>query len=316
VATIGGVGQLPDLTPIPSNRDDQRSADANGSTSSTLPPPPTTAVSVENTVGAKAAGNRILMIGDSVLAGTSKRYTNDMCEAIVPLGWQVDLEAETGRFIDFGQRVLNKKWPLGWDAVFILLGNNYNGDINDFATRLNAMIDVADSVPVLLATVSEFEKSRAEVNNAIREIAYERPNVQLLEWSDISAFFADSILSGDGIHPTDAGRVALARNVAASLGRAPDAEPGECLRTDFNDDSSGPVRGSSTTSPSSNRSSTPSTKPRSVTTRPSTQTTVSRVTTTRPTTTTRAVTATTTRSTPTTTPTPPSTERSIGTSSG
>ncbi|HQV57950.1 MAG TPA: hypothetical protein PKV27_08050, partial [Ilumatobacteraceae bacterium] len=59
VATIGGVGQLPDLTPIPSNRDDQRSADANGSTSSTLPPPPTTAVSVENTVGAKAAGNRI-----------------------------------------------------------------------------------------------------------------------------------------------------------------------------------------------------------------------------------------------------------------
>lgn len=267
-------------------------------------------------MGAKAAGNRILMIGDSVLAGTSKRYTNDMCEAIVPLGWQVDLEAETGRFIDFGQRVLNKKWPLGWDAVFILLGNNYNGDINDFATRLNAMIDVADSVPVLLATVSEFEKSRAEVNNAIREIAYERPNVQLLEWSDISAFFADSILSGDGIHPTDAGRVALARNVAASLGRAPDAEPGECLRTDFNDDSSGPVRGSSTTSPSSNRSSTPSTKPRSVTTRPSTQTTVSRVTTTRPTTTTRAVTATTTRSTPTTTPTPPSTERSIGTSSG
>lgn len=248
------------------------------------------------------------MIGDSVLAGTSKRYTNEMCETVVPLGWQVDVEAETGRFIDFGQRVLNKMWPRGWDALFILLGNNYNGDIKDFSTRLNAMIDVVEDAPVLLATVSEFEPSRAEVNEVIRQIADERPNVQILEWSEISAFFADSVLSGDGIHPTDAGRLTLARNVAASLGRAPFDDPGECLKTDFNDDSSGPVRGSAASTSSPRRSTTQTTKPRStVTTKPRTQTSSSTPTSVRTTTTVP-------RSPTTTRTTPPTTEAPVETS--
>ena len=68
---------------------------------------------------------RVLTIGDSVMASTASRYTNDMCRALVPLGWQVEVEAETGRFVEFGTRVLKRRWSAGWDVVVILLGNNY-----------------------------------------------------------------------------------------------------------------------------------------------------------------------------------------------
>jgi hypothetical protein len=40
-------------------------------------------------IGPKVSGNRLLMIGDSILASTSSRYGNEMCDALVPLGWQL-----------------------------------------------------------------------------------------------------------------------------------------------------------------------------------------------------------------------------------
>ena len=79
-------------------------------------------------MGAKVKGNRVIIIGDSVMASTSRRYGNTMCGALVPLGWQVELDAETSRFIQFGNKVLDKRLSAGWDASVILLGNNYGGD--------------------------------------------------------------------------------------------------------------------------------------------------------------------------------------------
>src|SRR5262245_15564757 len=49
-------------------------------------------------------GTRVLMIGDSIMASTSSRYGGEMCKELVPRGWSVEVDAETGRFIDFGDR--------------------------------------------------------------------------------------------------------------------------------------------------------------------------------------------------------------------
>ena len=49
------------------------------------------------------------MIGDSIMASTATRYTGYMCDELVPLGWSVDVEAEPSRFIDFGNRVLDRR---------------------------------------------------------------------------------------------------------------------------------------------------------------------------------------------------------------
>jgi hypothetical protein len=227
-------------------------------------------------VGQRATGNRILMIGDSVLAGASSRYSNDMCKSVVPLGWQVELDAEVGRFIDFGDRVLDRRLSAGWDAAVIFLGNNYGDNQPVFASMLQEQVDRLSPRPVVLVTVTEFKDTRAEVNAAIKLIAFNHPNVSVVDWATLSGE-DPSLLSGDGLHPTPAGRQALATSIAAALGEAP-AQPGKCLTTTFRDDSAGSVV-TGTTGPvkppvTTRRTTNPAPRPTTVTTRPPTATTV------------------------------------------
>ena len=208
------------------------------------PAEPTTSVAavaalkVIGPAGARAGGNRVLVIGDSVLAGTTSRYSNDMCKSVVPLGWQVEVDAEVGRFIDFGDRVLDKRLSSGWDAAVIFLGSNYGDNQPVFASMLEAQVDRLSPRPVVLVTVTEFKPDRAEVNAAIRMIAFNHPNVSVVDWATISE--GDGLLGGDGLHPSPQGREVLAQTIAAALGPAP-AQPGKCLSTSFRDDSAGSV---------------------------------------------------------------------------
>ena len=73
-----------------------------------VPPPVNADGTTAELVGESSPGNRILIIGDSIMASTSSRYGGQMCDALVPLGWEVAVEAEPSRFIDFGNRVLDK----------------------------------------------------------------------------------------------------------------------------------------------------------------------------------------------------------------
>ena len=54
------------------------------------------------------------MIGDSVFAGSAERYGGEMCRAIVPLGWRVEVDAEPYRSIKFANTVLNRRLAAGW----------------------------------------------------------------------------------------------------------------------------------------------------------------------------------------------------------
>ncbi|MEN9646013.1 MAG: hypothetical protein RL238_2682 [Actinomycetota bacterium] len=204
----------------------------------------TTTLSPEDQIGALSAGNRVILIGDSVMASTSRRYSNDMCNALVPLGWQVEVDAETGRFVTFGNDVLDSRLDAGWDASVILLGNNYREDQDGYRKELEQMVRRLSPQPVVLLTVTEFTPSRAEVNEVVFEMAAKYDNVLVVDWATTTA--DDPSLTGaDGLHLTTAGREALAQNVALALGVAPE-QPGKCLTTDYTDDSSGPVEGTTT----------------------------------------------------------------------
>ncbi len=192
-------------------------------------------------MGARSPGNRVILIGDSVMASTSRRYSNDMCNALVPLGWQVEVDAETGRFIDFGNKVLDKRLSAGWDVSVVLLGNNYNEDQDKYRQGLERMVYRLSPNPVVLLTVTEFTPSRRQVNDVVREMAAKYPNVTIVDWAATTAD-TPGLTGGDHLHLTTAGRQALAANVALALGTAPQ-QPGDCLSTNFKDDSSGPVTG-------------------------------------------------------------------------
>lgn len=247
--TLGGVGQLP--APVAS--------DVTGSMqpTTTRRGTSTTERGVEP-IGSLVDGNRVILIGDSIMASTSRRYSNDMCEVLVPIGWQTEVNAETGRFIDFGDDVLDERLPAGWDTTVIMLGNNYNGDQAKFQAAMRDLVVRLSPQPVVLLTVTEFRPDRREVNDAIWAIAAEFDNVRVVDWAAITAD-ADELLGADGLHLTDRGRTALAFQVGLALGRAP-LQPGSCLRSSFTDDSAGSVNGGSgTVTPTTRRPTRPTT---------------------------------------------------------
>ena len=204
----------------------------------TLPPDIAAEVSIPEingaVLGAVAKGNRLLMIGDSILSSIAKRYGNEACGLLVPQGWSVALEAEAGQFVEFGLDVLDKRWNEGWDAVVIELGTNYAGSQDRYRATLEKILDRIGDKPVVLANTTVFRAPQKEVNAVVDEIVERYPNVSLLDWAAISK--SPSVLSGDRIHPTPKGRVVLATAIARAAGIAP-TSPGDCMKVYFQDDS-------------------------------------------------------------------------------
>lgn len=189
------------------------------------------------TLAANAKGNRLLVIGDSILAGTTSRYGGAMCSALVPQGWKVAVEAEPGRLIPFGREVLRKRIYEGWDAAVVFLGTNYGGSAERYASDLGRIVESLAPRPTLLITATVFKPTIQEVNTEIRLAATRNPNVSILDWSATS--IQPGLLNDDGVHPNNTGRSILVASVAAAVGRAPGAEKGSCLPSLFTDDTLG-----------------------------------------------------------------------------
>ena len=244
VGTVAGVGVLPEAL----SRSPHLEVATTSSSSSTVPRP---TVTVDRTellaIGERVQGNRLIMIGDSILASTSRRYTGEMCLGLVPLNWAVEVDAEKSRFIDFGTRVLNARLQpeagVDWDVAAVFLGTNYGGDIEVYTRELDEILERLAPRPTLLYTVTEFRPNRADVNAAIRGMLAYYPNVQIIDWAQMTAD-DPSLLSADGYHPSPAGISRLVLETAIALGGSPTGSGGDCLSSRYTDDSAGTTRGS------------------------------------------------------------------------
>ena len=229
VSTIAGVGVLPDT--VPANREPLVM----------VAPPVNDDGTTADLVGDIVAGNRVLIIGDSIMASTSSRYGGQMCEALVPLGWEVAVEAEPSRFIDFGNRVLDKLLvrnpPPGddWNAAVVFLGSNYGGDQAKFEAELRVILDRLAPRPTLLFTVTEYRSNYTEVNDVVRRLGSEYDHVTVIDWQAIAEM--PGVLSSDRLHPTETGREVIAQAVAGALGPVSIGD-GACLKSTFRNDSS------------------------------------------------------------------------------
>jgi hypothetical protein len=228
VSTVAGVGVLPDTVP------------ANRQPLVMVPPPVNGDGTAADLLGENTTGNRVLIIGDSIMASTSSRYGGQMCDALVPLGWEVEVEAEPSRFIEFGNKVLDKvlvdnALPSDdWNAAVVFLGSNYRGDQDAYEMELRQILDRLAPRPTLLFTVTEYRPDYSEVNEVVRKLAAEYDNVTLLDWQAIAE--TPGVLSGDRLHPTEMGREVLAQAVAGALGPVSLGD-GACLDSAFEDDS-------------------------------------------------------------------------------
>lgn len=185
-------------------------------------------------------GPRVMLIGDSIFASASRRHSGEICAALTPLGFDVEVNAEVGRFVEFGERVLERRLRpdagVDWDAVIISLGSNFGGDLGAYRARLIRILDKLDPRPVLLFTVSEFKSDRIRLNDVIVEMVRMYPNVFVVDWSAIVGR-DPSLLHRDRLHLTQAGRDQMAAEMVRALGTHSMSRPGKCLPTEFSDDS-------------------------------------------------------------------------------
>ncbi len=232
-STVGNVGRLPDELP-------SRTAPSSPTTSDRGYAPYVTTDDDEpagaeltwapGRAGERADGNRRLVLGDSILESTTTRYGGEMCDRLNPHGWAVEIDAENGRDAGVGLDVLEDRLETGedWDAAVVMLGNNYRDDPEELDEQLGQILDLLAPAPVLLLTVTEFESEQAVVNFVIRNVAAERENVRVLEWSERTRH-DDSLTGPDGLHLSEDGKVALVAMVRLALGDAPPGSFGQCL---------------------------------------------------------------------------------------
>ena len=187
-----------------------------------------------STLGSRADGNKLIVLGDSILAATASRYGGAMCSALVPLGWSVAVEAEAGQMVGFGRTVLKDRIYEGWNAAVVFLGTNYGGSATNYSRDLTAIVDALAPRPTLLLTATLFKPVMQDVNAVIRTVASKYPNVVVLDWGTAAA--QPGLMNRDNVHPNDTGRQVLVGSIAAALGNAP-MGTGSCLPSKYTDDS-------------------------------------------------------------------------------
>ncbi|MGA0231229.1 MAG: SGNH/GDSL hydrolase family protein, partial [Ilumatobacteraceae bacterium] len=200
--TVAGVGEMPGDIGLPVDRDAPPAEPLTEETTPVVTEPEPEPVVVDSDgirptdlglapFGDLVEGNRVIVIGDSIMASTAERYGGDMCNRLNEAGWDVEVDAEPWRFIDFAHRVLNRRLPpsdgADWDAAVVFFGSNFRGDYLDFEDQMRELVDRLAPRPVLVLTVSEFTETRTVVNDIIRSIAAGAPNVYLLDWADMTA---------------------------------------------------------------------------------------------------------------------------------
>ncbi|MCB0968678.1 MAG: SGNH/GDSL hydrolase family protein [Ilumatobacter sp.] len=206
-------------------------------------PPPTTIPEVEpitGPVGEVADGDRLLLIGDSAMLTLTPRADGIACDVLGDIGWQVDIEAELGRYVNFADEVVDELVVDAgdqWHVVGLMFGHQLDTSVEEFGDAVREVLDQIGSIPVLLYTRSEVDDASAELNEVIRDIADERPNVVLVDWGQAVADELELDLVDDDGLPTSDGMERITLLTAAALGESPTGAGGLCFEPTFDDDS-------------------------------------------------------------------------------
>lgn len=155
------------------------------------------------------------MLGDSVLLGT----TQTMPAAL--RGWRVTMDTVGSRRLTQAIQELRAKRTRIGAVLVIQMGNNYiPGEDGSFGSQIDQAMRVLTGVGrVVWVTVAEKWPNRIPLNRAIRAAAARWPTIRVADWAPLIA--AHPGYAYDMLHLTPSGRLAMARLVAAAVGRPP-----------------------------------------------------------------------------------------------
>jgi hypothetical protein len=215
----------------------------------TTAPPATTAPiqptdePIDGPIGEVVSGNRVLLIGDAVLASAAPSSDGLMCEGLVLFGWEAEIDARSDSGLDFADEVLEARLdPDGgtdWDVVALSFGSEVDGSdadvVETFAADLEALLERLAPRPTVLFTLLEVDEGRSAINEVIRDSVESRPNVVIVEFSD-AGDDGVALLEDDGVTLTEDGMKRLSIRTAAAFGKAPGESDGECLPSEFDNE--------------------------------------------------------------------------------
>lgn len=158
--------------------------------------------------------NRVFVLGDSVMQGATPLLDDELPD------WSLTVDTKVGRFLDEGVKVLEKRHADLGDIAVILMGNNYNGDEAAFRSDLDAAMTALTGVRhVIFLTVTMYDDDRAEVNDALADLAAKHPTVTLVDWGAWCDDNVKTFLVRDRLHLKPEGATALAQLVGESVTR-------------------------------------------------------------------------------------------------
>lgn len=222
----------------------------------TTPPPATTGAPVEpivGLVGEAVDGDRVLLVGDSMLASAAPPADIRVCDALTLFGWDVEMDTTLdGSDLSFVDEILDERFApdgedddggedLDWDVVGLFVGNQLAADelsVNELSDVLDDAIERVSPRPILLYTLTETDATRRRLNEAVRERAEEHENVVLIDWAELGGP-ADEVVRADGIGLGDDGLKRFALYTAQQMGQAPEDQDGDCLAPAFGPDDDG-----------------------------------------------------------------------------
>lgn len=156
----------------------------------------------------------VLVIGDSLTAASE----DELRAAAGGHGIELHIRAERGRSIGAAVPILEA--TTRYTAVVIALGTNDLGaTATTAACEISRVLASAGPRHVWWVDVGLAEMDRsAHVNAVLEQAAHERDELDLVRWSHRT--MADpSLLSADGVHLTDSGRLAFAAAIIDAIRR-------------------------------------------------------------------------------------------------
>jgi lysophospholipase L1-like esterase len=170
--------------------------------------------------------DRVYLIGDSIAESVGPRYSGAVCDALEPLGWDVTVDAFTGRHTSEAVHSLQSHLTSVGQVVVVLIGHNDPIDPVGYREQLDRLLQLIPDVPrVLLLTNYQFERGRDRMNQVLRDLAAADDHVELVDWNLVAEGTTGAI-NGDGLHLTGVGERALATTIATALGTAPRSPDG------------------------------------------------------------------------------------------
>lgn len=249
------VGNVPDpLSNAPTVPPPPPSPSAAPTSTSTLPPQ-----RIDGAIGEAVDGDRLIFIGDSLLASMSPNDNARLCDVAESFGWEVEIDSQSGATIEFADTVIDARFPdvvgsgdettsdeetdeaiADWDVAALVFGSELDrGDddaVSDFERGLDDVVARLAPRPTILYTVTETDESREQMNAAIRAVAELHPNAVLIDFAELGGP-ADEVLEDDGRRFNEDGRKRFSVQTAAVLAEAPGGPDGRCLGAVFDDES-------------------------------------------------------------------------------